>query len=300
MLGGNVFGWTIDRDQSFAVLDAFFEAGGRMIDTAEGYSNWVPGNKGGESEAIIGAWQESRGVRTDLRIATKTGQGGPPGALKPEAVARALEGSLERLRTDYVDLYYAHRDDLTTPLDEVASGYATLFDAGKARELGASNYSPARLADVLAAAERIGVQPFSIIEPLYNLVERDSYEGPLQTLCIEKGLAALPYYGLASGFLTGKFRNAADWQGSSRAQALDHAEALGGWHVLEVLREVARELDALPAQVALAWLNRQPGVAAPIASATTAVQIDELARAASLLLTAGHLDRLRGALPPRA
>lgn len=179
VLGGNVFGWTIDRDRSFAVLDAFFEAGGRMVDTAEGYSNWVPGNVGGESEAIIGAWMESRGVRAQMRIGTKTGQGGAPGVLKPEAVARALAGSLERLRTDYVDLYYAHRDDPATPLDEVAAVYGEAFASGRARELGASNYSAERLAAVISVARRLGVRPFTVLQPPYNLVSRDGFEGPL-------------------------------------------------------------------------------------------------------------------------
>lgn len=180
VFGGNVFGWTIDRDRSFSLLDAFYEAGGRMIDTAEGYSNCVPGNKGGESETIIGEWLESRGVRAEMRIGTKTGQGGPANALHPEAVAKALEGSLERLRTDYVDLYYAHRDDLTTPLDEVVDAYDKPFRAGKVRELGASNYTAARISDVIATADRLGARPFSVVQPLYNLVARDEYEEALQ------------------------------------------------------------------------------------------------------------------------
>ncbi|MCT2401064.1 aldo/keto reductase [Novosphingobium mangrovi (ex Huang et al. 2023)] len=296
VLGGNVFGWTIDRDASFAVLDAFFEAGGRMIDTAEGYSNWVPGNKGGESEAIIGEWLESRGVRADMRVGTKTGQGGPPGALKPEAVAKALEGSLERLRTDYVDLYYAHRDDGTTPLDEVVQAYDEAFRSGKARELGASNYSTGRLADVLASADRLGARPFSVMQPLYNLVARKVYEGPLQDLCVARGIAVLPYYGLASGFLSGKYQSAEDWEGSSRAFSLDEAAANGGWNVLRVLREIAGELGAAPAQVALAWLNSQPGVAAPLASATSPEQIASLVGAARLQLAPDHIARLGEAL----
>lgn len=292
VLGGNVFGWTIGRDASFLVLDAFYECGGRMIDTAEGYSNWVPGNKGGESETIIGEWLESRGVRSEMRIATKTGQGGAPGALRPEAVSRALDGSLERLGTNYVDLYYAHRDDLATPLDEVVGAYDAAFRSGKARELGASNYTTDRLGDALATADRLGARPFTVIQPLYNLVARDEYEGTLQELCLARGMAVTPYYGLASGFLSGKYASAKQWQGSTRAFALDQAAAAGGWGVLEEVREVARELDATPAQVALAWLNAQPGIAAPIASATTPEQVADLAGATTLNLSAQQIHRL--------
>lgn len=292
VFGGNVFGWTVDRNRSFALLDAFFEAGGRMIDTAEGYSSWVPGNKGGESETIIGAWQESRGVRGELRIGTKTGMGGPPGALKPEAVARALDASLERLRTDYVDLFYAHRDDLTTPLDEVASGFDALVKAGKVRELGASNYSADRLAAAIAEAERQGAAAFTVVQPEYNLVMRDDYEGPLQDLATTKNIAVLPFYGLASGFLTGKYRSAADWKGSPRGHALNAAAEAGGWQVLTAMDEIARETDASLAQIALAWLNSRSGVAAPLASATSPAQLAELVAAATLELTPDQLDRL--------
>jgi aryl-alcohol dehydrogenase-like predicted oxidoreductase len=292
VFGGNVFGWTVDRDRSFALLDAFFEAGGRMIDTAEGYSSWVPGNQGGESETIIGEWQESRGLRAELRIGTKTGMGGPPGALQPEAVAKALDGSLERLRTDYVDLFYAHRDDLTTPLDEVVSGFDALVKAGKARELGASNYAADRLAAVIVEAERQGATAFTVVQPEYNLVMRDDYEGPLQDLSVAKSIAVLPFYGLASGFLTGKYRSAADWQNSPRSHALNAAAKAGGWDVLAVMDEIARETGASLAQIALAWLNSRPGVAAPLASATSPAQLAELVAGASMELSPDQLDRL--------
>lgn len=292
VFGGNVFGWTIDRDKSFAILDAFFAAGGRMIDTAESYSSWVPGNQGGESETIIGEWQESRGVRKEVLIGTKTGMGGPPGALKPEAVAKALEASLDRLRTDYVDLYYAHRDDPATPLDEVVSGYDALVRAGKARELGASNYAAERLAAVVAQAERQGATPFTVMQPEYNLVIRGTYEGALQDLCVAKGIAVLPFYGLASGFLTGKYRAAADWAGSPRGFALDAAAATGGWSVLAAMDAVVAETGANHAQVALAWLISRPGVAAPLASATSLSQLADLVAGASLELSPDQLDRL--------
>lgn len=292
VFGGNVFGWTVGRDRSFQLLDAFFEAGGRMIDTAEGYSAWVPGNQGGESEAIIGLWQESRGVRGELRIGTKTGMGGHPGALEPETVTKALEASLERLRTDYVDLFYAHRDDLTTPLDEVVAGFGALVKAGKARELGASNYAADRLSAAIAEAGRQGAAAFTVVQPEYNLVMRGDYEGALQDLSVAKGIAVLPFYGLASGFLTGKYRSVADWQGSPRAHALDAAAAAGGWDVLAAMAEVARETDASPAQIALAWLTSRPGVVAPLASATSPAQLAELVAGATLELGPDQLDRL--------
>ncbi len=290
--GGNVFGWTLDRDRSFEILDAFYEVGGRMIDSAEGYSSWIPGNKGGESETIIGDWMASRGVRQDMLIATKTGMGGPAFALKPDKVAAAIEGSLERLRTDYVDIYYAHRDDLTTPLDEVVAGYDALVKAGKARELGASNYTAERLAEVTALADRMGAASFTVLQPQYNLIWRHEYEGALQDLCVARGIAVLPYYGLASGFLSGKFRQPADWEGTSRAFALAQFADNGGWAMLAVLDEVAAQTGKSVAQVALAWLATQPGIAAPLASATRKEQLADLVGAATLKLEDDQIRKL--------
>ena len=288
--GGNVFGWTIDQDRSFAVLDAFYECGGRMIDSAEGYSSWVPGNKGGESETIIGAWMESRGVRADMRIGTKTGMGGPPGALAPEKVARALEGSLERLRTDYVDLYYAHRDEPQTPIDEIVAGFDPLVKAGKARSLVASNFRPERLAQALDIAAQKGLTGYSVLQPGYNLVWRGEFPVELHRLAIERGLAVLPYYALASGFLTGKYRSPDDFAGVRGGNAKMFAE--NGWKALPVLDQVAREIGSSPGAVALAWLIAQPAVHAPVASATSVQQVKELCAAARLELSPDQLQRL--------
>jgi aryl-alcohol dehydrogenase-like predicted oxidoreductase len=298
--GGNVFGWTLDRDRSFAILDAFYEAGGRMIDSAEGYSAWVPGNKGGESETILGEWMELRGVRKNMLIATKTGMGGPPYALKPEKVAAALEGSLERLRTDYVDIYYAHRDDRTTPLDEVVAGYDALVKAGKARELGASNYTAERLAAITALADRMDATPYTVLQPKFNLLWRHEYEGGLQDLCLSRGIAVLPYYSLASGFLSGRFRKPEDLAGYARGHGASEFAGNGGWAMLPVLDEVAGETGASLPQVALAWLAAQPGIAAPLASATTKAQLAELIGAAALQLDESQIKRLTDAKPARA
>lgn len=288
--GGNVFGWTIDRDQSFAVLDAFYEGGGRMIDSAEGYSSWVAGNKGGESETIIGAWLESRGVRSEMKIATKTGMGGPPGALAPEKVAAALEGSLERLRTDYVDLYYAHRDEAQTPLDTAVAGFGALVKAGKVRELGASNFTAERLALSLDSAARQGLTGYTVLQPGYNLVWRGEFPRELHQLAVDRGLAVLPYYALAAGFLTGKYRTPEDLTGARGGSARMFAEA--GWRALPVLAEVARETGATMGTVALAWLSAQPAIYAPVASGTSVRQVEELCAAARLELSPDQLARL--------
>lgn len=290
-LGGNVFGWTSSDDESFAVLDKFYEAGGRMIDTAQGYSEWVDGHVGGESEAVIGKWLESRGVRQEMLIGTKTNIWGKPGMLAPDIVAEELEKSLERLRTDYVDLYYAHRDEPETPLDEVAAGFDALVKAGKVREVGASNYTAERLANALEAANKAGCTPFTVLQNEYNLVERSQYEGSVQNLCVERGIAALPYYGLAAGTLTGKYRSEADLEkfsrGSSVSRYLERALP-----ILAVMDEIASETGASLAAIALAWVNAQPGIAAPIASARVTEQLDTLLEGASLSLTGDQISRL--------
>lgn len=276
VLGGNVFGWTLDRDGSFAVLDRFYEHGGRMIDSAEGYSSWVPGNKGGESEAIIGEWMASRGVRGDMRIATKTGMMGTPGCLRPALVEAALTASLERLQSDYVDLYYAHRNDPETPLDEVVGVFGDALASGRTRELAASNHTTERLQEVFATAERLGKGSYTVLQPKFNLVSRGDFPSTLQELCQERGMAVLPYFGLASGFLTGKYRSADDWAKSQRSFALNEFATPACWQALDVVRTIATRHGTTPASVALAWLAAQPTVAAPIASATSIAQLDEL------------------------
>ena len=291
VLGGNPFGWTIDSDASFAVLDAFYERGGRSIDTAEGYSAWVPGNKGGESETIIGAWLHSRGIRADMKIATKTGMGGPPGALAPDKVAAACEGSLERLRTDWIDLYYIHRDDAVTPVDAVVSGYNALAAAGKVRELGASNISPQRLSAINAQAIAQGLLPFTVIQPGYNLIWRSEYPAALEQMAVRDGIAVLPFYGLASGFLTGKYAPEDDFAGMRGANAKMFATD-AGWKALPVLRAVADQCGATMGQVALAWLAARQAIWAPIASASSAQQVHELCDAVTLQLDESQLARL--------
>ncbi|WP_309751383.1 aldo/keto reductase [Novosphingobium sp.] len=292
VLGGNVFGWTADEDTSFEILDAFYEAGGRMIDTAEAYSAWVPGHKGGESETVIGNWMKARGVRKDMRIATKTGVMGQPGDLKPEKLRERLAGSLDRLQSDYVDLYYAHRDDPETPQDEVAEGFAALMAEGKVREAGASNFTEERLRSALAAAKAAGVRSFSVLQNEYNLLERDAFDSDYQNFCVVNDVAMLPFFGLASGYLTGKYRKDADFTRYPRGERVKKYHEGKGPALLAVMDRIAKDCEATVAQVALAWLLDQPGIAAPIASATTADQLDELVEAVDIELMPDHLTLL--------
>jgi len=297
VLGGNVFGWTADQDTSFEILDAYYEAGGRMIDTAEVYSAWVPGHKGGESETVIGAWMKDRGVRKDMRIATKTGYGMEHGDLDPSKLAKRIAGSLERLQTDYVDLYYAHRDDPKTPQDEVVASFSALIAEGKVREAGASNFTEDRLRSAHAAAKAQGVRGFTVLQNQYNLLERGDYDSSLQNFCLSADIAMLPYYGLASGYLTGKYRKPADFERYVRGGRVKQYHEGIGPEVLAKMDKVAAECEATVAQVALAWLLDQPGVAAPIASATTADQLDELVEAIDIELMPEQLTLLNKAVP---
>lgn len=294
VLGGNVFGFTADEDASFAILDRFYEAGGRMVDTAQGYSVWVPGHVGGESETVIGKWLKSRDVRDEMRIATKTGMSGNPGDLAPELVASELQKSLDRLQTGYVDLYYAHRDDETTPLDEIVEGFDTLVRAGLVREVGASNFNAARLGAAIDVAHSNVKTPFTVLQNEFNLVERAAYPAELQQLCVDRGVAMLPWFGLAAGFLTGKYRSREDLakhnRGSSIERFFDHGQT-----VLPTLDAVAAETGASLGAVALAWLMRQPGIAAPIASASKPEQLDVQFEALELQLSDEQLARLTAA-----
>lgn len=297
VLGGNVFGWTIDKAQSFRILDRFAEAGGVMIDTADAYSAWAPGHQGGESEAIIGEWLRQSGKRDKVLLATKVGmlpgEGGEK--LAPARIAAAAEASLRRLGVDTIDLYYAHQDDESVPQEDVLAAFGTLIDAGKVRVLGASNFHAVRLKAALDLATREGLPHYRVLQPEYNLVSRHKFEGELQNLCVTHNLGVLPYYGLASGFLTGKYRSQADLGKSVRGGRMGELLAGKGGAVLAVMDEIAAETGASHAQIALAWLAAQDGVTAPIASATSIEQLDELLGAWDVTLTGEQLDRLTAA-----
>ena len=298
VLGGNVFGWTADQDTSFAILDAFYEAGGRMVDTADVYSAWVPGHKGGESEAVLGKWLVSRGVRKEMRIHTKTGMlapgGGDPALFSAERIADSLQKSLDRLQADYLDLYYAHRDYEELPAADIVAAFGSATK-GKVRSLGASNFSAARLTEALAAAKAAGSMPFTALQNEYNLVSRANYGADLQALCTTHGIAMFPFYGIANGFLTGKYRSEADFGKSVRGGRMKDLIVTGA-PMLAAMDAVAAETGASLAQIALAWLNAQPGIGAPIASATSVKQVKELCGMANLTLTPEQLASLDNAL----
>ena len=300
VLGGNVFGWTADEATSFAVLDAFVAGGFNAIDTADIYSKWVPGHAGGESETVIGAWLKARGGRDRVVIATKFG--GPMAedkkGLSKAWMVRAVEESLRRLRTDYIDLYQAHFDDADTPQDEVAEGFAALIKAGKVRAVGASNFSAERLSSAIAAARTAGVPRYESLQPQYNLYDRSSFEGPLQDLCVAEEIGVIPYYGLASGFLSGKYRSVDDLNKSPRGRGVAKYLDARGMRILAALDQVSADLSASPAQVALAWILAQAGLTAPIASATSVEQLGELMAGVRLALSADQramLDRASAA-----
>lgn len=293
VLGGNVFGWTADRANSFAVLDAFVDGGGTMIDTADVYSAWVDGHKGGESETVIGEWLRQSGKRDSVLIATKVGM--MPGGLRPEAIERAVEGSLTRLGTDRIDLYFAHKDDTETPLDATLEAFSRLIDAGKVRSIGASNYSAMRLKAALDTAKVAGLPHYSVLQPEYNLISRKGFEGELQDLAVTHNIGVIPYYGLASGFLTGKYRSADDLGKSVRGGGMAKLLEGKGSDVLAAMDAVAAETGATLAQIALAWLAAQDGVTAPIASATSVAQLAELMGYLEVELTRDQIDRLTNA-----
>lgn len=292
VLGGNVFGWTADQTQSFAVLDAYTAAGGNFVDTADSYSAWIEGNHGGESETIIGKWIKERGNRSDVVVATKVSQHPDFKGLSAANIRAAADASLKRLGTDYIDLYYTHFDQPDVPVEEIIGALDELVKAGKVRQIAASNISPERLKASLEFSEREGLARYVALQPHYNLVSRDTYEGELQALAERAGLAAVPYFALASGFLTGKYRPGVTVDSARAEGAAKHLATERGQKVLAALDEVARAHDAEVATVALAWLAAQPTVVAPIASARTVEQLPALLAVAGLRLTDDEIGRL--------
>jgi aryl-alcohol dehydrogenase-like predicted oxidoreductase len=293
-LGGNVFGWTADETTSFRLLDAFTAGGGNLIDTADMYSNWVPGHKGGESETVLGKWLRRGGNRKKVLIATKVGKEMGPdrkGLSKPY-ILRAAEDSLRRLQTDHIDLYQSHEDDPEAPLEETLEAFAQLIRQGKVRAIGASNYTAERLSMALQVAEQSGYSAYQSLQPLYNLYDRAEYEAELEPLCREKGLGVIPYFPLASGFLTGKYRSEKDLSGSARADIVKRYLDDRGFRILDALDQVARRYRSAPATVALAWMIARPGITAPIASATNLDQLNELMKSLELELDPPAIELL--------
>lgn len=297
VLGGNVFGWTADEAASHAVLDAFVDGGFNLIDTADIYSHWAPGHQGGESEAVIGRWLRASGKRHRVLVATKVGK--PMGdeasgrrGLGRRWIRQAVEDSLRRLQTDHVDLYQSHEDDPATPLEETMSAFAELIREGKVRAIGASNYSAPRLAEALAVSARLGLPRYETLQPLFNLADRAPFEAELQPLCVREGLGVVNFFGLARGFLSGKYRSEADLGKSPRGGGVKAYLNERGQRILAALDTVAAQRRATPAQVALAWQLAQPGITAPIVSATSVAQWQELAGAATLRLDATQLRLL--------
>lgn len=300
IFGGNVFGWTVDEARSFALLDAFLAAGFNCIDTADVYSRWAPGNKGGESEFIIGNWLKQRGTRGKVVLATKIGNEMGPDrkGLSKAYILRGVEDSLKRLQTDYIDLYQSHRDDMVTPVDETLEAYAQLIKQGKVRAVGASNFGAKRLGEALAAHRAKGLPRYETLQPHYNLYERSEFEGELEALCLKEGVSVINYYPLASGFLTGKYRSEADLGKSARGATVKKYMDARGMRILAALDEVARQHSATPAQIALAWLLARPSVTAPIASATSVEQLKEILKSTEIRLDAASVAKLDAASAP--
>lgn len=299
--GGNVFGWTADEKTSFSLLDGFVGAGFNFIDTADVYSRWHPGNTGGESEVIIGNWLKARGGREKIVLATKLGIEMGPGkkGLSRKYMMQAVEDSLRRLQTDYIDLYQSHRDDPETPIEETLSAYADLIKQGKVREIGASNFSADRLAESLKVSTEKGLPRYQSLQPQYSLVERAEFEGPLEELCLREKIGVIGYYSLASGFLTGKYRSKADMEGRLRGARVEKYLNDYGFGVVAALDDVAKRYNVKPGQVAIAWLIARPSVTAPIASATNLDQLKELMGAAEVTLDAAAIQQIDAASKPR-
>ncbi|MCD8739618.1 aldo/keto reductase [Mucilaginibacter roseus] len=285
--GGNVFGWTADEKRSFELLDAFVDKGFNLVDTADVYSYWVPGNKGGESETIIGNWLKSTGKRDKIVLATKVGKPMGEGmkGLSKNYINQAVEASLRRLQTDYIDLYQSHDDDKDTPLAETMQAFDQLIKEGKVRAIGASNFKADRLAEAIKVSEENGFAAYQSLQPEYNLYDRESFEAEFQPLCLEKGLGVITYYSLASGFLTGKYRSEDDLNKSQRGGGIKKYLNSRGQAILEALDEVAAKHNVPLATISIAWLIAQPGVTAPIASATSVEQLTEIAKAAEINLS---------------
>jgi aryl-alcohol dehydrogenase-like predicted oxidoreductase len=295
--GGNVFGWTVDEATSFKLLDAFVEAGFNFIDTADTYSHWAPGNNGGESETVIGRWLQRVGRRDKVIIATKVGSEMGPNrkGLSGTYIRRAVEDSLQRLQTDYIDLYQSHVDDADTPLEETLKAYDQLIKEGKIRVIGASNYSAERLRQALEVSRKHGLPRYESLQPLYNLYDRTEFEKKLAPLCREQNVGVISYFSLASGFLTGKYRSMDDLVDHARAEMIKKYIDARGLRILRVLDTVARQYALAPATVALAWLIAQPAVTAPIASATSLAQLQELVKTTTVELDKSSLDLLNAA-----
>jgi aryl-alcohol dehydrogenase-like predicted oxidoreductase len=296
VFGGNIFGWTADEAMSFKLLDAFVAAGLNMIDTADVYSKWVPGHRGGESETIIGNWLSKRGGRDKVLIATKLGMEIAPGeqGLSKAYILRAVERSLQRLQTDYIDLYQSHRDDAATPLHETLETFAELIRSGKVRAIGASNYKADRLAEALRISAAHGLPRYESLQPCYNLYDRADYEAELAGLCQRENVGVIPYFALASGFLTGKYRSEKDLEGKARGQRVKTMLNERGFRILKALDTLSAELGASHAQISLAWLMAR-GVTAPIASATTLDQFNDLLGGTALQLGSDAVKLLNDA-----
>lgn len=295
--GGNVFGWTADESTSFALLDAFVAAGFDLIDTADVYSNWIPGNSGGESETIIGKWLKRSGHRQRVCLATKVGMdmGEDRKGLSAAYIQRAVEDSLRRLQTDHIDLYQSHTDDAATPLEETLGAYAALIDQGKVRAIGASNYSAARLQESLRISKQHNWPSYQSLQPHYNLYHRQEFEAELEPMCLANNIGVISYFSLASGFLTGKYRAESDLAQSARGAGVKKYLNERGFRILAALDEVAAKHDSTPARVSLAWLMARPSITAPIASATTLEQLNDLIEATKLKLDDASIEQLNQA-----
>ncbi len=295
IFGGNVFGWTVNENSSFSLLDSMVDQGLNAIDTADSYSHWADGNSGGESETIIGRWiARNPGKREEVVIFTKVGStyGEGTGGLSKRWILQAVENSLRRLQTDYIDLYFSHKPDPKTPYVETLAAFETLLEQGKIRAIGASNLDATQLADALEAARKNGLTRYQVLQPEYNLYDRESFEGPLQDLCIKESIATVPYFGLAAGFLTGKYRSEADARDKERAGMVKKYFTPKGDRILKALDDVSSRIGASPAEVSIAWLSAQRGVTAPIVSATSHKQLDSLIRAANLTISSQDLQQL--------